>query len=171
MRPALLLVPLLLLTGACSGGDGDAAAAGATSNGPTAPPAVTKAAYLAKADAVCAKAVAAQRAAGTPTSADAIPGFVRKVVTIASGASAELGALEPPPADAAVLDQKLLTPLREQVALGQTFAKQVEQTAASGDTAGVLALLGSAPLQSKADLGWMRSYGFTACVDAADTAS
>ena len=69
------------------------------------------------------------------------------------------------------LDSKVLAPLREQVGLGQAFATKVEETAAGGDTAAVLKLLGEAPLQSKADLAFMEEYGFEACVEAANTAS
>lgn len=156
MTRRLLLLPVLVLAAACSGGSDDADA---------------KAAYLADAEAVCAKAVEAQKAAGTPNAPAAIPAFVRQVVTIASDASAELNALEPPEADAAELEEKFLGPLRQQVTEGQAFAKKVEDTAKGGDTSKVLALLGEAPLQAKADLEWMKSYGFTACVDAADTSS
>lgn len=156
MRRALALLPALVLsTGltACSGGDEDAGA---------------KAAYVKEAQAICTRANEARKAAGTPGSATEIPGFVRKVVTIASDASAELNALEPPEQDAAELDEKLLAPLREQVGRGQAFAKQVEEAGAKKDTAGVLKLLGSAPLDTTADLEFARSYGLTACADAAD---
>ncbi len=157
MTRVALVLPLLLLATACGGGGDEQADA--------------KAAYLADAEAVCAKANEAQKAAGTPAGPAEIPGFVRSVVTIASDASAELSALEPPEADAAELESKFLGPLREQVTEGQAFATQVEETAKKGDTAAVLALLGKAPLQAKADLDFLRSYGFSACVDAADTSS
>ena len=159
MRRTALVLPLLLLATACGGG-GDA---GGDDSG--------KAAFIEAAEAICTKANEAQAGATVPAAPDAIPAYVRQVVTIASDASAELNALEPPEADAAELDAKFLGPLREQVGLGQAFAKQVEDTAKSGDTAAVLGLLGKAPLQTKADLDYLESYGFTACVEAADTSS
>ncbi|MCW2606987.1 MAG: hypothetical protein JWO60_1680 [Frankiales bacterium] len=158
MKRTVLLPALLVLLAACGGGD-DGGGADA------------KAAYLEQAEAICTKANDAQTAVKQPAGPDGIAAYVRQVVTIASDASAELNALEPPEKDAAELDAKLLSPLREQVGLGQAYAKQVEETAAKGDPAAVLKLLGSAPLQTKADLEWMTSYGFKACVDAADTSS
>ena len=151
-----LVLPLLLLT-ACSGG-GDEGDGG-------------KAAYLAEAEAVCTKANDAQAAATVPAAPDAIPAYVRQVVTIAGDASAELDALEAPQADEAELEEKFLAPLREQVGLGEAYATKVEQTAAQGVDAAVLGLLGSAPLETKADLAFLEEYGFTACVAAADTSS
>lgn len=155
MRRVLVVLPLLLLASACGGSDEPSA----------------KEAYLAEAEAVCAKANAAQKAEKSPAGPDAIPAYVRRVVTIASDASAELNALEPPADDADELDAKLLSPLREQVAVGQAFAKDVEEAGAKKDTAAVLKLLGTAPLQPKADLEFMKDYGFVECVDAADTSS
>lgn len=155
MTRALLLLPLLLLPTAC-GGSGDDGA---------------KAAYLEKAEAVCANAVAARAAVGTPASTKEIPAFVRKVVTVASDTSAELNAIDPPEGDAAEVDAKLLAPLRDQVQKGQAFATLVERTAAKGDDAAVLKVLGQAPLKPEADLDWMRSYGFVQCVKAADTSA
>ena len=152
-RTALVL-PLLLLATACSGGDGDGG----------------KAAYLVAAEAVCTKANDAQQATALPAAADAVPAYVRQVVTIAGDASRELDALEPPEDDAAELEEKLLAPLREQVGLGEAYATKVEETAAK-DPAAVLGLLASAPLETKADLAFLESYGFTQCVEAADTSS
>lgn len=150
----VLVLPLLLLAAACGGG-GDGG----------------KAAYIAKAEAVCAKANEAQQGTTVPGTPEAIPVYVRQVVTIAADASRGLDALEPPEDDAAELDEKFLRPLREQVALGEAYATKVEQTAAKGDPSAVLALLGSAPLETKADLAFLESYGFTECVEAADTSS
>lgn len=154
MKRALLLVPVLLVA-ACGGGGGDAAAG-------------SKAAFVKQAEAICTKANTARKAEKTPTSAQELPAYVRRVVTLASDASAELNALEPPKKDAAELDAKFLGPLREQVGRGQAFATQVEKTSATGDTAAVLKLLGSAPLSTTADVGFVRSYGMTACADAAN---
>ena len=152
-RTALVL-PLLLLATACGGG-GDGG----------------KAAYVADAEAVCKKANVAQAATTLPAAPAAIPAYVRRVVTIADEASTGLTALTPPKADAAELEEKFLGPLREQVGLGEAYATKVEQTAAKGDQTAVLALLGSAPLETRADLAFLESYGFVECVKAADTSS
>ena len=154
---AALVLPLLLLATGCSGG-GDEGDGG-------------KAAYVAEAEAVCKKANDAQQAATLPASPEAIPAYVRQIVTIAGDASTGLSALEPPEDDAAELDEKFLGPLREQVEAGEAYATKVEQTAAAGDQAAVLALLGSAPLETRADLAFLESYGFVECVKAADTSS
>ena len=154
-RPCTALVlPLLLLLAACSGNEGDGG----------------RAAYLVEAEAVCKRANDAQRAATVPVTPAAIPAYVRQVVTIAGEASAGLSALEPPEGDAAELEEKVLAPLREQVGLGEAYAKEVEETATK-DPSAVLGLLGSAPLETKADLAFLESYGFTECVQAADTSS
>lgn len=158
MKRTLLLLPLLVLATACSGGGTDPAAA-------------EKAAFVKKAEAICTKANQARADVSITSEPDAIPVAVRKLVTIASDASAELNALELPEADAAELDAKLLAPLREQVGRGQAYATQVEETAAKGDQAAVLALLGKAPLDSGADLEFVEDYGLPACAKAADTSS
>lgn len=157
MKRTLLLLPLLALATACSGGEDPAAA--------------EKAAFVEKAEAICTKANEARADVSITSEPDAIPVAVRRLVTIASDASAELNALELPEADAAELDAKLLAPLREQVGRGQAYAKEVEETAAKGDQAAVLALLGKAPLDSGADLEFVEDYGLTACAKAADTSS
>lgn len=153
MRSALVLVPALLLT-ACGGG-GDSAYA------------QQKKAYLAKANAVCAKGVQARKAAGTPSSVVAIPGYVQSVVLQAADLVAELDALDPPPRDAQEIQNKVILPLRRQVAEGQDYAKKVRQAAAK-DPNSVLALLGQAPTQVQADVGFLKSYGLTTCAQAVD---
>jgi hypothetical protein len=124
--------------------------------------------YLRQAEAICTRANEAQAAEQTPTDAQSIAAYVRRLVTIAGDAGAELAALEPPEADAAELDAKLVRPLQEQLQLARDYASTVEQTAAGGDAAAVLTLLGSAPTQVKVDLAYLREYGFTACLDAVD---
>ncbi len=156
MLRALLLLPLLVLPAACSGGSADD------------PAVAQKAAFVKEAEAICTRANTARSKVSITSDANAIPVAVRMLVTIASDASAELNALEPPEADAAELDAKLLAPLRAQVGKGQAYARQVEETAAKGDQAAVLALLGKAPLSSDADLGFVKDYGLPACAKAAD---
>lgn len=156
MRRALGVLVLLAAT-ACGRGDD--------------PGTDARQAYLEQAEAICAKANQAEAAEQSPTDAEGIPVYVRRLVTIAGDAAAELAALEPPEADSAELDAKVIRPLQEQLQLGRDYAEQVEETAASGDPAAVLTLLGSAPTQLRADLGFMREYGFAACVDAVDPSS
>ncbi|MCW2777818.1 MAG: hypothetical protein JWN17_1543 [Frankiales bacterium] len=158
MKRVLLLLPLLVLPTACSGGGDDPAKA-------------QKAAFVKQAEAICTKANAARKDVSITSAPDAIPVAVRRLVTIASDASAELNALEPPEKDAAELDSKFLAPLRAQVQLGQAYAKRVEETAAKGDQAAVLKLLGSAPLKSDADLAFVKDYGMPQCAKAADTST
>lgn len=157
MRRALVVLALLV-TPACGGGGGGGDAD-------------AKQAYLEKAEAICTRANEAQAAEPSPNDAKSIAVYVRRLVTLAGDAAAELAALEPPEDDAAELDAKVVRPLQEQLAVARDYAKQVEDAAASGDSAAVLTLLGSAPTETKADLEFMREYGFTACVEAADTSS
>lgn len=130
-----------------------------------------KAAYVAAAEAVCARANQAQQAEQVPVSPDGIAPYVRKVLTIAGAASRDLNALTPPGDDAADLRGKFLEPLERQVATGEEYAQRVEAADAKGDQAALLRLVGEAPTTSEVDLEYLRGYGFTACVDAADTSS
>jgi hypothetical protein len=155
MRRALILVALL--AAACGGGS-------ATSANP-------RAAYLGKAEAVCAKANDALAAAKKtqPASIAAVPPYVHKLVDIAKTNVDELGALTPPPKDKADLDAKVLSPLRAQVTDGTAYAAQVDAAAAKKDSAALTQLVFNPPTKTRADVAWMKTYGFSACVKAADT--
>ncbi len=147
MRRALLAV---LLVAACSSSSDD-----------------PRAAYLREAEGVCRAAVEAQAAEPTPADPTALAAYVRRLVTVQGDAAAELAALRPPEADEAELDAKVVRPLQEQVQRSRDYADRVEK---APDTAAVLDLLGQAPSRTDADLGWMRDYGFRACVELVDPA-
>lgn len=153
MTRALVLV---LLLAACGGGSGK-----------TDP----KAAYVAAAEAVCAKANTELAAAKKeqPTAVTAVPAYVHRLVEIARSNVKELTALAPPPGDAAQVKSKLLDPLAQQLADGDAFAAKVDAAAAKKDSAGLFRLVTNPPTTTRVDVAWMKSYGFTACVKAADT--
>ncbi len=152
------LAVILLLT-ACSSGGTSPAAGG-----------VSKADYLTSAEAICATANKEQDALDTPTAVDALAPYVSRIVAIAEQATTDLKGLETPKADKADLQEKVLGPLSDQLVVGQAYADQVAAAAAKKDNAALVTLLTEAPTQTKADLRWMKGYGFKECVEAADTA-
>jgi hypothetical protein len=151
----MLLLPLLIVGCSSSTKSDDAAKA--------------KAAYLAKAEAICAKANVAQKALTTPTSPEELSPYVTGVVDIADTATTELDKLTPPPADKADLEAKVLKPLRDQLARGHEYATKVEAASKAKDNTALITLLGDPPNKTVADLTWMSGYGFRECVSAADT--
>ena len=157
MKSLALIVPLLVLT-ACSGGGGGG------------DDAATKKAYLVKAEAVCSQANAAQKAVTSPTSAAEFAPYVAKLVAVAQGATNGLVALTAPNKDKAELQSKVLDPLQAQVRDAERFSADLDAATKSNDQAAVIRLASNPPTKTRADLAFMRSYGFTACVAAADTA-
>lgn len=155
MKRALLVVPLLA-GAACSGGS--SATAGAS-----------KADYLQKAEAICAKANADQKALKTPTAAEQLSPYVDAIVKIADTNTTALAALTPPKRDAAALQSHVLGPLAGQLAKAKTYAAEVRRASDAHDMVALAKLLGDPPNKTVADLDWMRRYGFQQCVDAADT--
>lgn len=153
------LVVLVLLVAACGGSSGGA---GKTDE---------KAAYVAKAEAVCSKANAqlADAKKAQPTAVAGIPPYVHKILDIARSTLSDLTALTPPSKDSAEVKAKLLDPLGQQLADGTTFSAQVDAAAKAGDNAKLTQLVFNPPTKTRVDLAWMRSYGFSACVKAADT--
>lgn len=158
MKRTLLVVPVVLVA-ACGGGSS------AGSGG------VSKADYLKKAEAICAKANTARDDLKTPSGASELAPYVARLVDLAAEATGELTALEAPEADLADLDKKVLDPLAQQVQEGRVFAEQVAAAARGGEQVKLVKLLSNPPTTTQADLAWMRKYGFTQCVDAADTGS
>lgn len=156
MKRLALVLPLVLL--AACGGSKDHTASGQS-----------KASYVSKAEAVCAKANADVKAEAFPTSPQGLPAYVQKLLDIADAATTQIKALEPPAADGGDLQAKVLTPLAGQVAEGRVYLAKIKKAVAANDQKTLGALIASPPSGSKADLDWMRSYGFKACVDAADT--
>lgn len=151
------LAVILLLT-ACSGGTSTDAGG------------VSKEDYLAKTEAVCATANKDQDALDRPTTVDALAPYVTRIVAIAERATTDLKAIESPKADQAALQEKVIGPLEAQLVVGQAYADKVAAAAKAKDNAALVQLLSNAPTQTKADLRWMKSYGFKECVEAADTA-
>jgi hypothetical protein len=137
--------------------------------GPAASTSEPRAAFLKQAEAVCAQANADQKALTTPTGVADLPGYVAQVVAIADRAATQLAALPIPAADRSELQKRVIGPLREQLAIGHRYADQVAAAARAHDQVALLKLLGSPPSDTKADLRWMKHYGFDACVKAADT--
>jgi hypothetical protein len=158
MKRLTVLLPLLLLATACGGSDKEQVAQG-----------LSKADYLTKAEAICARLNTEVDKLTFPTSVAAVPGFVEQTLQIAEAATGEIKALEPPAADKADIKAKVLDPLDGQVAVGRAFLDQIKAAVAKNDTAAVGRLIANPPTGSKADLAWMRSYGFKQCVEAANT--
>lgn len=157
MKRLAAVLPLALLV-SCAGSDKDLIAAG-----------LTKAEYVAKAEAICTRANAAVKAETFPTSPQALPAYVENLLQIAEQATKEVVALEPPAADKADLQAKVLTPLQGQITEGRAYLAKIKVAVSTNDQAELGRLIASPPASSKADLDWMRGYGFKACVESADT--
>ncbi len=160
MRRALLVVPVVLgLAAGCGGSSAGVAAA------------TDKDRYLAKAEAICTSANTELAAVKKtqPSSTDLLPAFVTSIVDVGRTTVDQLAALTPPAADAAQIEAKVIAPLKAQVVLGDAYAAKVAKAVKDKDPA-LLGLLTAPPKETKADLAFMRTYGFTACVTAADTA-
>ena len=156
VRPAVCVLPLLALA-ACSGGS-SGAAAGRTE-------------YLDKAEAICTKAIADQKALKTPASATDLSPYVDAIVRLADQTTAALLTLAPPTKDKADLDQHVFDPLHGQLVTLRRYADKVRAAARSQDQIALVKLLSDPPSKTAVDLAWMRAYGFRACVEAADTTS
>lgn len=156
MKRALLLVLVVTsFVAGCGGGDDEPSA---------------KAAYLVKAEAVCAKVNTdiEQARKKQPTSADAVPAYVKGLLDLARTNVQELSALTAPPEDAADLKAKVLDPLTEQLKIGDAYSAKVDAAAKAKDPI-LLQLITNPPTDTKADITFMKAYGFKACVTAADT--
>ncbi|MCW2601163.1 MAG: hypothetical protein JWM02_2992 [Frankiales bacterium] len=159
MKRLAFLLPLALV----------AACTGSNSSGSAASAGVSKADYLKQAEAVCAKAYADRSALKVPTAIPALASYVAQVVTLADSAVTALAAVQPPTTDKAELESKVLNPLRTQVREARTYSGRVAAAAKKNDQVALVKLLSNAPLGSKANLRWMKNYGFVECVKAADT--
>ena len=152
------LLVLALLAGCSSGGGGDEVTGG-----------VTRADYLKAAETICAAANDEQDALKTPTDVKDLAGYVAKVVDIADRATRQLEALPAPKNDEADLKAKVFDRLDAQLVVAKDYSAQVE--AAKDDNVALAKLFVDPPTETKADLFWMRDYGFDECVEAADTGS
>jgi hypothetical protein len=155
VKHALVLLPLLTVA-ACSGGSSSAAGK-------------AKADYLAKAEVICATANKQQAALKKPLSSTDLAPYVHSLVSIADQNTTALLLLTPPQADGKDLHAQLLDPLTAQLAKARTFDAAVAKAVKAKDQVGLVKLLSDPPTKTVANLTWMRSYGFHACVDAADT--
>lgn len=151
---------ILLLATACSGGSSPTVAGGPS-----------KADYVRDAEKICAEANAKQKALTTPTSLPALSPYVSSVVAIADEATTKLAALTPPEKDKADLQTKVLGPLQSQLKDGHAYADKVAAASKANDVKTLGDLLTNAPTATRADLRFMKAYGFTECIDAADTGS
>lgn len=132
---------------------------------------VDKAAYIGKAEVICTAAVAKQKALKAPASVDALAPYVNDVVGVAVQATKDLSALTPPAGDRAALQEKFLGPLEAQARDAERYAADVTAASKQNDQAALGRLALSPPTKPKADLDYLRKYGFTSCVDAADTSN
>ena len=151
MRTAAAVLSLLLVT-ACGGDDGAA-----------------RAAYVTKAEAICTKADTEQKKLARPLGVKTFAPYVTKVVAIAEQVLQELTGLEAPQDDSKELEAKVFKPLRDQLAVAKAYSAEVATATRKNDQAALLRLAGNPPTETKADLRWMKSYGFNSCVKAADT--
>lgn len=149
---ALVLLPVLLLAGC--GSDVD--------------PAV-KERYIADAEKICERAVAEQKKLPAPLGVADFQPYVTKTVAIVDRVFADLKALSPPEGDADELNEKVFTPLGEQLAVAKEYEAKVKAAVKAKNQPEIIALIGNPPTETKADLRFMKRYGFDICVKAADT--
>lgn len=154
MKRLALVLPLVLAVTAC-GGSGSSV--------------LSKADYLSKAEALCKKANADIEALPFPTGVAGFSDFAAKIVTIAEDTTTALKALDAPKDDKADLQAKVLTPLDAQVQAGRDYAAKIKKAVDANDQKALGELVADPPTEGKADLAWMRSYGFKECVDTAET--
>jgi hypothetical protein len=153
MRGVALLVPVLLgplVLVACGGGSS-----------------LSKSDYVSKAEAICKDANDKFKALARPSDPKSFESFVDGTIQIADDATKELKGLDPPSADKKELEAKVIEPLESQITEGRKFLDKVKKAVAANDQTALGKLLSNPPEGKKADLDWMRSYGFKDCVDAA----
>jgi hypothetical protein len=158
-RTATALVLPMLLATACGGGSGTASAG------------VSKKAFLAQAESICAKANVEKKALKPVSGATDFSRFVTELVALADRATTALAAVPEPTADKADLTKHVLAPLQKQLTEAHTYSAAVKKASDAHDLTKMASLAASAPTKPQADLTWMRGYGFKQCVDVADTSS
>jgi hypothetical protein len=160
VRRLALLVPVLLAPlAACGGGGGD---------GPSLED--RRAAYLEQTEAICKDVNEELEAKPLPTDVPSVPAYADDVVALLERTVDAVAAVEPPQEDRARLEERVLEPLRSDVPRAEAYAQQLKDAAAANDGATLLRLVQERP-QTSADLAYMRDYGFSQCVAAADTRS
>lgn len=151
MRAVATVVPLLLVA-ACSGSDSP-----------------TRKDFVARSETVCAEANKQFDALPAPSDTAGVLTYVERLVQVAADATTRLDALEVPKKDAHAVEAKMMTPLRSEVAAGRTFVAKIRTAVQKRDQAALATLIAHPPTPTRADLGWMRGYGFRQCVTMADT--
>ncbi len=153
---AFALVPLALLT-ACGGGSKTTDKVKASG--------LSKADYVAKSEALCAKANKDLEGLPAPTGAADLASTLDAGLGIAKTTTESLQALGAAQPDAAELNKIFLGPIGTQITELTAYLEKLKVAAPQGDAA--LQALGD-PKLTAADLEAMKTYGFKDCVETAD---
>jgi len=155
---------VLCLAVAACGGESDPQASPSASPSATA---LSKAEYVAKVNAICARVEADAQNVPEPKTADDYLSVVQTFISTIETAQAELRALTPPAADAAEVEAKFLA-ANDQQALALKVALPALQAAAqSDDTAAAEKAFGEAVTAAETtdeQDEFATSYGLTSCV-------
>ena len=158
MKRLLAALPVvLLLTAGC--GDGD----------DKAPTGISRADYLTQVEPICKEANDKIDALPSPTSPAGFQSLIEQTVAIAEKATADFKAVEPPSADKAAVQAKVVAPLEAQVSEAKAYLVKVKAAVAANDQKTLGALLQAPPISTKADTAWMKTYGFKECEESAET--
>jgi len=119
---------------------------------------LTKAEYIAQADAICKAANEKIDALGEPASLEEVAALATSAIEIQEGSLAELRALKPPEEDEATLNEAYAL-VEQQVEVG----KKVKAAAEAGDLEAIQTLIAeNEPLDDQADK-IAADYGLTEC--------
>lgn len=163
MRRAVLLPLLVLPLVACSSGSSGSSSSASPSLQQQ------RSAYLSKTEAVCKDANDRAAKLSQPTDVAGVPAFADAALDIARSTVQGVEAVPPPAADKAELESKVLQPLQKDLGTATDYAGQFKAAAAAGDNAALLRLLQDRP-KTTADVAFMKAYGFSECVKAAQLA-
>ena len=163
-RPMRAALVLLCLAAVACGGKSDPQASPSASPSASA---LSKAEYVAKVNAVCARVEADAQKVPEPKTADDYLSVVQGFISTIETAQAELRALTPPAADAAEIEAKFLA-ANDQQALALKVALPALQAAAQSDSTGAAEkafgeAITAAETTDEQD-PFATSYGFTSCV-------
>lgn len=172
-RTAPLLLSLALLS-ACGGEDGTATATTPSPTASATPAGLTKAEFVAKAEAVCSDAVAEIESVPEPTGPDDAQASFTATLAVASTSTTELERLAAAQPDAAELEEIFTGPLRENLTVAQEyFPKLIEAFAALAESAQSgqapeFPELPEMPELKDPDVEAMKAYGFDRCIKLAE---
>jgi hypothetical protein len=152
MKRVALVLPLVLVA-ACGGGSSGS----------------SKSDYLAKAEAICKDANAQVKKLTLPSDPAGFQRLVEKTLSIAESTTSKLKKLDPPSADKDEIKKKVITPLENQLAEARPYLDEVRKAVAKNDQNALGRLLQNPPREHKADLDFMKTYGFKECVTTAKT--